>query len=256
MNRIDKLFSDKGSDILSIFFPAGFPQLNSTVEVLETLQQNGVDMVELGIPFSDPIADGVTIQNASLKALCNGISLRKIFEQLTTMRQTVTIPVILMGYLNPIMKFGFRAFCMECKRVGVDGVIIPDLPYAEYMKDYKAVADEFGINVIMLITPETPTARVYEIDSNTKGFIYMVSSASTTGAQLKFSDENIEYFQSVANMKLNNKTLIGFGISNQETFSAATKYSAGAIIGSSFVSLLDKAATPQDAIDALITKIK
>ncbi|MFI3247564.1 MAG: tryptophan synthase subunit alpha [Rikenellaceae bacterium] len=251
MNRIDKLFAEKSSNILSVYYPAGYPHLNDTMMVLSELQSNGIDMVELGIPFSDPMADGVVIQQAATKALENGMSLKLLFSQIEKMRDTITIPVILMGYLNPIMHYGFEKFCEDCKRVGVDGVIIPDLPYKEYMADFKEVANKFEINVVMFISPETSEERVRLIDENTKGFIYMVSSAGTTGARSSFEGESDGYFERINSMSLKNPRMIGFGISSPETFRAACKSSNGAIIGSHFVKLMKSEPSPQAAIAKL-----
>ena len=182
MNRITNLFQTKKSGILSVYFTAGYPQLNDTTSILRELEAKGVDMAEVGIPFSDPMADGPVIQASSSIALRNGMRLRLLFQQLKGIRDTVRMPIILMGYLNPIMQYGFEAFCQSCVEVGVDGMIIPDLPYADYMADYKAIADRYDLKVIMLITPETAEERVRQIDAHTSGFIYMVSSAATTGA--------------------------------------------------------------------------
>ena len=186
MNRINHLFSSKEKDLLSIYFCAGHPTLEGTAEVIKTLQDNGVKMVEIGIPFSDPMADGVVIQNAATQALRNGMSLKVLFEQLKDIRKTVTIPLVLMGYLNPIMQFGFEHFCKQCTECGVDGMIIPDLPFKDYQEHYRIIAERYNLRIIMLITPETSEERVREIDEHTDGFIYMVSSASTTGAQQDF----------------------------------------------------------------------
>lgn len=238
MNRIDTLFNAKNNRILSVFFPAGYPQANDSVEILKELQESGIDMVELGIPFSDPMADGTVIQNAYTGALKNGISLKSIFNQLKGFRNYIKIPVILMGYLNPIMQYGFEEFCKSCRETGVDGVIIPDLPFNEYLKDYKPLADKYGIKMIMLITPETSEDRVRLIDENTSGFIYMVSSASTTGTQSDFNNEKEDYFKRINSMNLKNPRLVGFGVSNKATFNSACEYSCGAIVGSHFVKLL------------------
>ena len=255
MNRIDKLFKEKQDKILSVYFPAGYPQLNDTMPILEQLQIGGVDMVEIGIPFSDPMADGVVIQEASTEALKNGISLRKIFTQLENMRNKITIPVILMGYLNPIMQFGFENFCKHCSQTGVDGVIIPDLPFDDYINDYKSISDTYGINIIMLITPETSSQRIKLIDDNTKGFIYMVSSASVTGTQNSFDDTKQQYFKRIDQMKLKNPRLVGFGVSNKETFNTVCTYSKGAIIGSHFVKLLKNTKTHSEAVRKLLSSI-
>ncbi len=252
MNRIDQLFAMKGENILSVYYPAGFPNINDTMPTLRALQSQGVDMVELGIPFSDPMADGVVIQQAATRSLSNGMTLRLLFEQIESMRTEITIPVILMGYLNPIMHYGFEAFCKECQRVGVDGVIIPDLPFKEYMEEYKTTADAYGINVVMFISPETSEERVRLIDENTSGFIYMVSSAGTTGARSSFAGASDGYFERIASMSLKNPRLIGFGISNRDTLLDAFKSSNGAIIGSHFVKLLDNQPSAEDAVAELL----
>ncbi|MFI3328333.1 MAG: tryptophan synthase subunit alpha [Rikenellaceae bacterium] len=238
-SRIEALFAQKSKDIVSVYYPAGYPSLDSTREILAELQAQGADMVELGIPFSDPMADGAVIQAAANKALENGMSLKLLFEQISTMRgDGITIPVILMGYLNPIMHFGFERFCEECVRTGVDGVIIPDLPFKEYMDEYKATAEKHGIKVVMFISPETSEERIRLIDENASGFIYMVSTAGTTGARSSFADSAADYFKRVDAMGLQHPRLIGFGISSQETFAAACANSNGAIVGSHFVKLL------------------
>ena len=188
MNRIQQLFGRKEKNILSVYFTAGYPAFDITREIIGELQRQGIDMVEIGIPFSDPMADGIVIQNAAAKALQNGMSLSKLFGQFRNIRSEVDIPLILMGYLNPIMQYGFENFCRSCHEVGVDGVIIPDLPFKDYLKEYKPVADRYDLNVIMLITPETSEERIRFIDRNTEGFIYMVSSAATTGAQQSFDE--------------------------------------------------------------------
>ncbi len=230
MNRINQLFQDSPKNLLSIYFCAGCPTLDGTADVIRTLEKNGVSMIEIGIPFSDPMADGIVIQNAATRALHNGMSLHLLFEQLQNIRRDVHIPLILMGYLNPIMQFGFEAFCRKCVECGIDGVIIPDLPFRDYEESYKTIASKYDIRVIMLITPETSEARVREIDAHTDGFIYLVSSAATTGA----------YFKRIENMNLRNPRMVGVGISNKQTFDAACAHSSGAIIGSRFVTLLNE----------------
>lgn len=237
MNRINTLFNSNKKNILSIYFCAGYPCLDNTVEVIKTLEQNGVSMIEIGIPFSDPMADGVVIQNAATQALKNGMSLKLLFSQLRDVRKEVQIPLVLMGYLNPIFQYGFENFCKECSVCGIDGVIIPDLPFADYMSEFKSIADTYGVHIIMLITPETSEERVRLIDQNTDGFIYMVSSASTTGAQQNFEGEKQKYFEKIQNLQLNNPRMIGFGISNKQTFDTSCKYASGGIVGSKFVSL-------------------
>lgn len=240
MNRISQLFQDTPQNLLSIYFCAGCPTLEGTAEVIRTLEKNGVNMIEIGIPFSDPMADGIVIQNAATCALRNGMSLRLLFEQLRDIRRDVHIPLILMGYLNPIMQFGFEAFCKQCTVCGIDGVIIPDLPFKDYEKNYKTISQKYDIRVIMLITPETCEARIREIDVHTDGFIYMVSSAATTGVQKDFDTQKQAYFKKIQAMNLRNPRMIGFGISNKQTFDSACANSSGAIIGSRFVSLLNE----------------
>lgn len=249
MNRINLLFNNKKQNILSIYFCAGSPTLNNTESVIRTLEANGIDMIEIGIPFSDPMADGPTIQYAATQALHNGMTLRILFEQLKNIRNFVQIPLIFMGYLNPIMQYGFEKFCQQCQEIGIDGVIIPDLPFKDYLEEYKPIADKYDIKVIMLITPETSETRIQEIDTHTDGFIYMVSSASITGTQKDFNEQKKAYFQRINAMQLHNPRMIGFGISNRQTYEAATANAAGAIIGSKFVNLLNE--TQGDASSAI-----
>ena len=252
MNRINQLFQTHPTDLLSIYFCAGCPTLEGTAEVIRTLERNGVNMIEIGIPFSDPMADGVVIQEAATRALRNGMSLRLLFDQLRHIRPVVSIPLILMGYLNPIMQFGFERFCQECVACGIDGVIIPDLPFRDYEADYKAIAQRYDLRVIMLITPETSEERIRLIDSHTDGFIYMVSSAATTGAQRDFNEQKQAYFRRIQAMNLRNPRMICFGISNHQTFRAACDNAAGGIIGSRFVTLLNEAqGDAQQAIERL-----
>jgi tryptophan synthase alpha chain len=252
MNRIHTLFQTKQNGILSVYFTAGYPNLNDTTTILKELQQKGINLVEIGIPFSDPMADGPVIQQSSTIALRNGMSLRLLFDQLKDIRNEVSIPLILMGYLNPIMQYGFENFCKSCAECGIDGVIIPDLPFADYLANYKETADRYDVKMIMLITPETTEERIRLIDEHTDGFIYMVSSASTTGAQQSFTEQKQDYFRRINNMQLRNPRLIGFGISNKATFDAACANASGAIIGSKFVQLLGQEATPALAVDKLL----
>lgn len=238
MNRIDRLFNSSPKRLLSIYFCAGAPTPDGTAEVIRTLAREGVDMIEIGIPFSDPMADGPVIQEAATQALRGGMTLEKLFSQLEGIREGVDIPLILMGYLNPVFRFGFERFCRRCVEVGVDGMIIPDLPFKDYMENYKAVAERYGLRFIMLITPETSEERVRLIDANTSGFIYMVSSAATTGAQKDFDAQKQAYFKRIDDMHLRIPRMVGFGISNSQTFDAACEYASGGIIGSRFVSLL------------------
>ena len=256
MNRITNLFQTQKDGILSVYFTAGYPNLNDTASILKALQAKGIHMVEVGIPFSDPMADGPVIQEAATQALRNGMSLHLLFEQLKEIRSEVQIPIILMGYLNPIMQYGFEKFCASCVEAGVDGMIIPDLPYADYISDYKEIADRHDLKMIMLITPETSEERIRQIDAHTSGFIYMVSSAATTGAQQDFNEQKQAYFRRINAMNLQNPRLVGFGISNKATFEVAIAHSSGAIIGSKFVQLLKSEATPAEAVDKLLEALK
>lgn len=256
MNRIDKLFTEKKSNILSVYFTAGYPKLNDTLEVIQALEKNGADLLEIGVPFSDPMADGPVIQASGTQALHNGMSVKTLLDQLSIVRQSVSIPLVMMGYLNPIIQFGFENYCREAARCGIDGFIIPDLPFAEYMETYKPIADEYGIHIIMLITPETSEERIRMIDQHTSGFIYMVSSASVTGAKDRFSDESLAYFRRVNAMHLQNPRLIGFGISNKETFNAACREASGAIIGSKFISLLGSEKSIEEAAKKLMDTLR
>lgn len=251
MNRITELFEKKQNNILSIYFTAGFPHLNDTVEIIKELESNGVDLIEIGIPFSDPMADGPTIQESGTIALRNGMTLGKLFDQLTDIRKEVSMPLIMMGYLNPIMQYGFENFCKKCNEIGLNGAIIPDLPFDDYIKEYKPIAEKYDIKIIMLITPETSEERIRLIDEHTSGFIYMVSSAATTGAQKSFDEQKQTYFKKINSMNLRNPRLIGFGISNKATLEAAQANSSGAIIGSKFITLLKESATIKEAVQAL-----
>jgi tryptophan synthase alpha chain len=247
-NRISDLFATKSHDVLSIYFCAGYPSADNTVEVIQTLANNGVDMLEIGIPFSDPMADGPVIQNASSQALRNGMTLRRLFGQLADIRASVNIPLLLMGYLNPVMQYGFERFFADCRKCGVDGCIIPDLPFDDYQTDIRPLAEKYGVKVIMLITPETSDERIRLIDAHTDGFIYMVSSASVTGAQSAFNEQKQAYFSRINAMNLRNPRMVGFGVSNRETFYTACANAAGAIIGSKFVTLQAEYANTKDAI--------
>jgi len=255
MNRINFLFEKKKENILSVYFTAGFPKLDDTLPILLCLQGNGVDLIEIGIPFSDPMADGIVIQNSSQLALQNGMSIRKLFEQLTAVRAQIHIPIIMMGYLNPIMQFGFENFCKECSRVGVDGMIIPDLPLSDFLDEYKEIALRYRLEFIFLITPETSEERIRLIDSHTNGFIYMVSSAATTGTQTSF-DNKVEYFNRINAMNLKNPRLIGFGISNKSTRDMVCRYSSGAIIGSAFINALQETQDVEKGVKLLFEKLE
>ncbi len=252
MNRINNLFASKKNGILSLYFCAGHPTLDSTAQIIRTLEQKGVDMIEVGIPFSDPMADGPVIQDAATKALRNGMTLRLLFSQLADIRKDVTMPLVLMGYLNPIYQFGYESFFKQCSETGIDGVIIPDLPFKDYLETVKPVADKYDVRIIMLITPETSDKRIRFIDDNTDGFIYMVSSAATTGAQKEFDARKQEYFNHVNDMGLKHPRMIGFGISNRQTLESAQANAAGCIIGSKFVQLLEEFGDADGAYGALM----
>jgi tryptophan synthase alpha chain len=240
MNRISELFATKNKNILNIYFTAGFPKLESTTHILEILQNFGVDLVEIGMPFSDPLADGETIQQSNEVALNNGMNLKVLFQQLQNIRSKIHIPIILMGYLNPILQFGMENFCQQCSQVGVDGIILPDLPLQVYETEYKSIFEKYNLKNTFLITPQTSENRIKKIDELSNGFIYMVSSASTTGAKSAVSNSQEAYFQKVQEMNLQNPRLIGFGISDNATFSKACQYANGAIIGSAFIKKIEK----------------
>ena len=257
MNKINQLFANRGDrKFLSLYFCAGCPTLESTGSVIKTMQKRGIDFIEVGIPFSDPLADGPVIQSAATRALKNGMSLKTLFAQLADIKGEVSVPLILMGYLNPILHYGIEAFCQSCANVGVSGMIIPDLPFDDYLKTVKPVADKYDLKVIMLITPETSDDRIRFIDDHTDGFIYMVSSAAITGEQKSFDDARQAYFQRIDAMHLRNPRMIGFGISNRQTLESAQANSAGAIIGSKFVTLLNESKDANAALDLLFEDLK
>ncbi|NOS56240.1 MAG: tryptophan synthase subunit alpha [Cyclobacteriaceae bacterium] len=237
-NRIKELFKSKKRNLLSIFYTSGFPSLRDTLPIAQYLEKAGVDIIEIGIPFSDPIADGPTIQESNKIALDNGMNLHLLLEQVQEIRKSVNLPIILMGYLNPVLQYGFEKFVKEAAKVGVDGLILPDLPLDEYLGMYKSIVDDNGLTNTFLISPTTSEERIRKIDAATNGFIYAVSSSSTTGAQKGFSTDQESYFKRLQDMKLENPFLIGFGVSNHETFAAVSKYSSGAIVGSAFINLL------------------
>ena len=257
MNKINQLFeNNQGRKLLSLYFCAGCPTLDNTGEVIKTMQRRGIDMIEVGIPFSDPLADGPVIQSAATQALKNGMSLKKLFGQLKDIKDEVQIPLVLMGYLNPILHYGIEAFCQSCVESGVSGAIIPDLPFKDYQDIVKPVADKYDLRIIMLITPETSEERIRFIDEHTDGFIYMVSSAAITGAQKSFDDAKQEYFRRINGMNLRNPRMIGFGISNKQTLEAAQQNAAGAIIGSKFVTLLNESDNADEALDKLFDALE
>lgn len=255
-NRIIQLFKERQGDILSIFCTAGFPSLDSTVPVLQQLEKSGVNLVEIGMPYSDPIADGETIQASSSLALDNGMSIKTLFEQLANIREKVSIPLVLMGYLNPIEQYGIEAFCDKCVEVGIDGLILPDLPIDLYIEQYKEIFESRNISNILLITPQTSDARIRMIDENTKGFIYLVSDNSITGKASGISSAQKAYFERIDTMQLKNSCLIGFGISNNESFHTACKHSKGAIIGSAFIRAIEKEGILEENIDTFVKMIR
>ncbi len=240
MSRLKELFQHK-KNILSIYYTAGYPGLNDTVKLAETLEQSGADLLEIGFPYSDPVADGPTIQASSKQSLDQGMDLKLLFEQLKALRSKVTIPVLLMGYVNPVLQFGVENFCKACVEVGVDGCIVPDLPMVEYEEFYQTTFKENGLSNIFLVTPQTSPERIRKIDALSNGFIYLLSSSATTGQHLQVSEDTQTYFSRIADMKLNNPIMIGFGINSKETFDKACQYANGAIIGSAFVKALDPA---------------
>jgi len=256
MNRIDTLFQQKQNNILSIYFTAGHPELESTTDIIKTLVSESVDLIEIGIPFSDPIADGPSIQKSSHTALENGMSLKKLFEQLKNIRAEVNIPLILMGYFNPVLQFGVEKFCSTCREIGIDGVILPDLPLDIYLADYKTIFEKYNIYVVFLATPQTNDERYKQLDAESKGFLYMVSASATTGVRKSFDDYQQEYFKRIARLSLKSPRLIGFGISSKKTFDHACKYANGAIIGSAFVNVLEQAGDMKNNIREFIASIR
>ncbi len=249
MNTIEK---KEGNPLLSIYFTAGYPELDSTIRIAKKLEEAGADFLEIGFPYSDPVADGPVIQHSSEVALANGMTVKKLFEQLRELRQHVQIPVFLMGYVNPVIQFGVEKFCEECKNVGVNGVIIPDLPMYEYEDLYRETFEKNGIANIFIVTPQTSTERIRKIDSLSNSFIYLLSSNATTGKTLDVGEDTNAYFKRIHDLQLNNPLIVGFGISNRETFQKASQYTTGAIIGSAFVKRL----TEQDYMNQIPDFIK
>jgi len=254
MNRIEKLFSEKQKDILNVYCTAGFPHLDDTMKVLTALQKNGADMVEVGMPYSDPLADGPVIQASSAIAIANGMTIEKLFEQLKSCRNDFNLPLILMGYLNPVMQFGIEKFCMLAKEVGVDGIILPDLPIYEFENEFQKYFDQNDLHFIFLVTPETSDERIRKIDDLTKGFIYAVSSSSTTGNN-KEIDQQENYFLKLQKMNLKNPVLVGFGIKDKNTFQSACKYTNGAIIGTAYIKALENSASVESATKQFLDTI-
>jgi tryptophan synthase alpha chain len=239
MNRINQKLNSEGK-LLSIYFTAGYPALDDTVKIIQNLEKNGVDMIEIGLPFSDPLADGPTIQESSTAALKNGMTTEVLFNQLKDIRKTVSIPLIVMGYFNPMLQYGVEAFCKKCHEIGIDGIIMPDLPLDVYQAEYESIFKKYGLINVFLITPQTSTERIQQIDAASDGFIYMVSSASVTGSKTGFGTAQSAYFERIGAMGLKNPQIVGFGIKDSETFEQATASAKGAIIGSAFIKHLTK----------------
>ena len=239
MSKLDLVFKEKSKRILNVYCTAGYPALDSTMKVMASLQKNGADIIELGMPYSDPLADGEVIQVSSIKALANGMNIAVLFDQIKDMRKSISIPVILMGYMNPILQYGFEAFCKKAKEVGIDGLILPDLPLFEFEDSYGKIITENNLDFIFLVTPETPEQRVKKLDSLSNGFLYAVSSSATTGKDKDFNLVS-QYLQKLQAMRLKNPILVGFGIKDKATFDAATVHTQGAIIGSAYIQVLSK----------------
>ncbi len=254
-NRLTQLFQDKKDNLLNVYFTAGYPNLQDTVPILQELEAAGAHMVEIGIPFSDPLADGPTIQASNMIALENGMSVRELFRQLEGVREKVSMPIVLMSYLNPIMQFGFENFCAEAARVGADGLILPDLPFAEYEEEYQPILEKYGISLIFLITPQTSPDRIQQIDALSNAFIYMVSSASTTGSQIQSNEAQQAYFAKVKALKPKNPLLIGFGISDRDSFQMACQSATGAIIGSAFIKALQAPGELKEKVRAFVQSV-
>jgi len=239
-----------------VYFTAGHPELNATASIIRSLEEAGADMVEIGIPFSDPMADGPVIQSSSSIALKNGMSLKLLFQQLRDLRKEVKIPLLLMGYLNPVLQYGFERFCSDCETIGIDGIILPDLPMDIFEGEFRSVFESHGLVNIFLVTPQTAEVRIRYIDKSSDAFIYMVSSSSTTGVKGSFGKEQIEYFRRIQEMNLDNPVLAGFGISNHESFETVCRYSHGAIIGSAFVKMLSESQNIRTDIKGFVSEIK
>jgi tryptophan synthase alpha chain len=257
MNKINKLFQEKKNNILSVYFTAGFPKINDTATILQELEENGVNLIEIGMPFSDPLADGPTIQRSSEIALKNGMNMKLLFGQLKQYDlHKSTSAMILMGYLNPVMQYGVENFCKDASELGVDGVILPDLPMLEYITEYKAIFEKYNLKNIFLITPQTTDERIRLIDEHSDSFIYMVSSSSTTGAKAGIADEQEKYFKRINAMKLKNPILIGFGISDNQSFAKACEFSNGVIIGSAFINAIEKSTDLKKDISLFVKNIR
>ncbi len=257
MSRIGELFADKKQNILNVYFTAGFPALENTLPVMKSLQDAGADMIELGMPYSDPLADGPVIQSSSAVALANGMTIRKLFEQLKNFRKEIQLPVLLMGYMNPILQYGFENFCREAAEAGVDGLILPDLPMYEFEKEYGSIIHKYKLDFVFLVTPETPETRIRQLDQHSSGFLYAVSSSSTTGNSASLGDQET-YFKKLQSMKLKNPVLIGFGIKDRSGFLKACSYASGAIVGTAFIKILEKASEQEipERVQEFINSLK
>lgn len=256
MNRLQKLFAQKRNNLLSVYLTSGYPNLNDTVPTIKALQAAGVDFIEIGLPFSDPVADGPTIQRSSEIALENGMNTHLLFDQLKDIRKDVHIPLLIMGYINPIIQYGVEDFCKKAAEIGIDGMILPDLPMQEYLDDYKATFDKYNLSNIFLITPQSSEERIRWIDENSNSFIYMVATAGTTGARAGISEEQISYFKKIEQLKLKNVPVVGFGISDKTSYDTACKYVGGTIIGSAFIKALDNEGTIESKIEKFIKTIR
>jgi tryptophan synthase alpha chain len=256
MNRLQQLFQNKKKDILSIYYTAGYPNLTDTLTIAEALEKSGADFLEIGFPYSDPVADGPTIQASSKQSLDQGMTLPILFDQLKDLRQHVTIPILLMGYVNVVLQYGVEEFCKKCKEVGVDGCIIPDLPMYEYEEMYQSIFEKYGLSNIFLVTPQTSVERIQKIDGLSNAFIYLVSSSATTGSNLAVSENSTAYFKRIADMGLNNPLVIGFGISTRATYNAANEYASGAIIGSAFVKALANGGSLEENVKGFMKEFR
>jgi len=255
MRRIEKLFKERNSNVLNVYCTAGYPQLNSTIDVMKALQENGVDIIELGMPYSDPLADGPVIQQSSSLALANGMTIKKLFEQLKDFRKNISVPVVLMGYMNPILQYGFEKFCADAASVGIDGLILPDLPEHEFETEYGAVIKKHGLDFIFLVTPETSEERIKKLDELSTGFLYAVSSSSTTGSDKNMTDVK-SYLQKLRNLNLRNAVLVGFGIKDKSTFETACVNANGAIIGTAYIKALAEPGNVADITRKFLESIR
>jgi len=254
MTRIEQLFKRKNNHILNVYCTAGYPHLENTIEIMKALEENGADIIELGMPYSDPLADGPVIQHSSTVAIANGMTIETLFEQLKDFRKQVSVPAILMGYMNPILQYGIEKFCASAEAVGIDGIILPDLPMYEFETEYKELFQQHGLNFIFLITPETGEDRIRKIDNLSSGFIYAVSSSSTTGNNKAIENQQV-YFKKLYDMKLSNPVLVGFGIKDKQTFNAACEYTNGAIIGTAYIKALENSSDVAQATKEFLNNV-